>query len=121
VDELPNNAKGWEVGRQPIRAATSIGANLSEADHALTDADFAYKASVARREAAETAFRLERIVGARTIHHKRVAELHREADELIRILTTLVKRTPSHIERMMQGRKTGSTCARREGPQQRSM
>lgn len=48
VDELPHNTKGWEISRQVIRAGTSIGANVREADNALTDREFALKCSFAR-------------------------------------------------------------------------
>ena len=54
VDSLPNNNKGWEIGRQMIRCGTSVGANLREADNAQTDADFIYKCSISRKEASET-------------------------------------------------------------------
>ncbi len=99
TDALPHNVKGWEVGRQLIRAGTSIGANLSEADHALTDADFAYKASVARKEAAETAYWLEIITRAGMVPKEQTDDIATEADELVRILSTIVRKTQEHIER----------------------
>lgn len=99
TDELPSNNKGWEIGRQMIRAATSIGANLSEADRALSDADFAYKVSVARKEAAETEYWLKLIVQARMVAAERAADLAKEIDELVRILSAIVKRTQMHLER----------------------
>ena len=98
VDALPNNGKGWEVGKQLIRAGTSIGANLCEADHALTDADFAHKASIARKEAAETAYWLKICVKARMISEEKVVALDKEVDEFIRILSAMVRKTQSHIE-----------------------
>ena len=52
--KLPNEARGWIIAKQLGKAATSIGANVWEADAALTDSDFAHKISIARKEASET-------------------------------------------------------------------
>lgn len=42
------------VGRQLLRSATSINANLNEAQHPQSDADFLSKASIALKEARES-------------------------------------------------------------------
>ncbi len=56
IDDLPNTQKGWVVARQLMRSGTSVGANVREADNALTDADFAFKCSLARKEASEAGY-----------------------------------------------------------------
>lgn len=82
TDTFPNNSKGWEIARQLIRSGTSIGANLCEADHALTDADFAHKASLARKEAAETGYWLKIVVRAGLCNQEAVAGMVPEVEEL---------------------------------------
>ncbi len=99
TDELPENSKGWEIGRQLIRAGTSIGANLCEADHALTDSDFAHKVSIARKEAAETEYWLSLIAEAGLVTRERTSAVAGEAQELVRILGTMVRKTQAHIRR----------------------
>ena len=42
------------VGRQLLRAATSINANMNEAQHPQSDADFLSKATIALKEARES-------------------------------------------------------------------
>lgn len=42
------------VGRQLLRSATSINANINEAQHPQSDADFLSKASIALKEARES-------------------------------------------------------------------
>ncbi len=42
------------LGRQLVRSATSINANMNEAQHPQSDADFLSKASVSLKEARET-------------------------------------------------------------------
>ncbi|MFQ5490186.1 MAG: four helix bundle protein [Phycisphaerae bacterium] len=90
---LPNNAQGWEVGRQLIRSGTSIGANVREADHALTRAEFAHKCSIARKEASETHYWLQLCQRTELLSGQHTVEAITEADELLRILSTVVKRT----------------------------
>jgi four helix bundle protein len=99
VDYLPDGNKGWVVGRQLVRSGTSIGSNLYEADHAISDADFAHKCSVARREASETMYWLELCRRTAMIPAEKAAGLTQEADEMLRILAAMVKRTQ---ERMTQ-------------------
>ncbi len=97
VDGLPRSTKGWVVGRQLVRSGTAIGANVREADHAHTDADFAYKCSVARKEASETEYWLELCNRSAMVKSDRVHPLAVEAGELMRILATIVKRTQDHL------------------------
>ena len=47
---------GWDLGRQFLRAATSIGVNVEEAQAASSRKDFIYKYSIAQREARECRF-----------------------------------------------------------------
>jgi four helix bundle protein len=50
ADLLPNDNKGWVVGKQLIRCGTSIGANVREADQAFSSTDFAFKCSLASKK-----------------------------------------------------------------------
>ncbi len=97
VAELPNEPRGWVVAKQPGRAATSIGANVWEADGALTDSDFAYKISVARKEASETEYWLELCKRSELLPAGLHAPLAAEAGELAKILATIVRKTQDHI------------------------
>ena len=97
VAELPNETRGWIVGKQLGRAATSIGANVWEADAALTDADFAHKISIARKEAGETQYWLELAHRAELLGAESHAALAKEAEELVKILGTIVRKTQDHI------------------------
>ena len=93
MDLLPNNVKGWEIGRQLLRSGTSIGANVREAHHALTDSDFAHKCSVARKEASETQYWLELCKRTKLMTGEKADVLWKEVDELVRILLTIVRGT----------------------------
>lgn len=47
------------LGKQILRSGTSIGANIREADHAESKADFIHKMSIAQKECNETLYWLE--------------------------------------------------------------
>jgi four helix bundle protein len=54
VDRLPRKQSIFEYGKQLIRSSASVGANLQEADGALSRKDFLNKLGISRKEAKET-------------------------------------------------------------------
>ncbi len=94
---LPHENRGWIVSKQLGRSATSVGANVWEADAALTDAEFASKISIARREASETIYWLELSIRAGLLDCSQAMPHRREAEELMRILGTIVLRTQQRL------------------------
>ena len=99
IAELPNEPRGWIVAKQLGRSACSIGANVWEADAALTDSDFAHKTSIARKEASETQYWLELTKRSRLLPEGTCSSLAHEAEELTRILSTIVRKTQQHMQR----------------------
>ncbi|MCX8067862.1 MAG: four helix bundle protein [Anaerolineae bacterium] len=89
ANRLPRTVAGIEVGRQLVRAATSVGANLEEADAAESKADFVHKVGIAHKEAREARYWL-RIVRASLLDDEEVVSLLRESEELVRVLNTIV-------------------------------
>ncbi len=85
-----------------IRSGTSIGANVREADTAFSDADFAYKCNIARKEACETHFWLQLCARCSLLKGDRLASATQEADELVRILSTIVKATQTQMRTRQQ-------------------
>ena len=89
---LPSNPVGWEIGRQVVRSAGSVGANLEEAQAVLTRKDFTYKISVALREARETLYWMRRIERNELLPAGRLADLRSEWDEIVSVLTASQKK-----------------------------
>lgn len=58
VEILESNRK-YAVANQLIKSGTSIGANVREAQHAESKADFIHKLKIAAKEAEETEYWLE--------------------------------------------------------------
>ncbi len=99
VPSLPNDSRGWVIGKQVVRAATSVGANIWEADVAQSDSDFAHKISIARKEASETQYWLALIRRSKLLPQEVWSPLAAEAEELVRILSVVVRKTQEHIHR----------------------
>ena len=93
ADQLPHNPKGWVIGMQLLRSGTSVGANTEEADCALTDREFAQFCNIARREAAESRVWMRLCVDRGLLTAELAQPLIDEADQLVRILSTIVRRT----------------------------
>lgn len=79
------------LANQLLRSGTSIGANVEEAQAGQSKADFIAKMSIARKEARETHYWLRLLKESEVIPESQLSEIIREADEVIRILTEIVK------------------------------
>lgn len=74
---------------QLLRSGTSVGANLSEAQAAITKREFIAKVAIAAKEVRETKYWLLLITQSDLI--KRDLELEELVDEIIRLTTKIVK------------------------------
>ncbi|MCC6157521.1 MAG: four helix bundle protein [Deltaproteobacteria bacterium] len=77
---------------QILRSGTSIGANLEEASAGQSKADFVSKCAIALKEARETHYWLRLLAASEIVPSDRLEPLTHEADELISILTTIVRK-----------------------------
>jgi four helix bundle protein len=90
VGKLPRTVAGIEVGRQLIRAGTSVGSNMEEADGAISKKDFVNHVRIARKEARESRYWLSMLAAADLLQDPEIPPLTQEADELIRILSGII-------------------------------
>lgn len=86
-------AVGRTLGKQLLCAATSIGANVEEGQGGQSRADFLSKYSIACKEAREAHYWLRLLVASEIVPADKVVELTKECDELIAILTTIIRKT----------------------------
>lgn len=86
VNALPQNKVGDVLGRQVLRAGTSVGANVEEAYAASSKRDFTNKLSIALKEARETHFWLRLIRDSGLVPTKQIESLIQEALEIKLIL-----------------------------------
>jgi four helix bundle protein len=78
---------------QLLKAGTSVGANIEEAQAGQSRLDFISKNSIALKEARECHYWLRLLIAAKIMPEKSVSELRDEAEELKRILGSIVIRT----------------------------
>ena len=71
---------------QIIRSATSIGANIHEANYASSKADFINKFHIALKECSETEYWVEMLVGSNCISEEVLKELLQECGVIRRML-----------------------------------
>lgn len=89
---LPRNSVNNVLITQVIRSASSIGANIEEAQGAHTKSDFAHSINISKKEAREAYYWLRLIGELNPSVVKRLQLLLNENEELIKILTTIVKK-----------------------------
>lgn len=86
VGKFPNNRTTWVITDQLLRAVTSIGANIIEAQAASSRKDFTNFLNHALKSANETKFWLALAKDLDQGLIKQIEELLTETDELARIL-----------------------------------
>lgn len=79
------------LANQLLRSGTSIGANAEEAQAGQSKADFIAKMSISRKESRETLYWLKLLKATDLVDANMIAEIIQESDELVRILTSIVK------------------------------
>jgi len=89
--------KYFEISSQLIRSGTSIGANIEEALAGQSKNDFIAKMTIASKEARETNYWLRLIIDSGMIEEKLIQSLINESEELIKILTSIVKTSSSKL------------------------
>jgi len=86
---------GWVVGKQYLRAATSIGANLEEAQAGESRSDFIHKLGIAQKEARESRYWLHLLAESGIVGRQKLEPLRRETEELIGVITAIIVSTKS--------------------------
>jgi four helix bundle protein len=85
------NQKHFEISSQLLRSGTSIGTNVEEALAGQSRKDFFSKMSIASKEARETNYWLRLITDTGIINKRQSQMLLDESNQLIKILTSIVK------------------------------
>jgi len=91
LDKTPGACR--TLSGQLLRAGTSIGANVEEAQAGQSRADFVSKNSIALKEARECHYWLRILIATKIMPEKQIAELRDEAEEIKRVLGSIVVRT----------------------------
>ena len=85
------------LGKQMIRAGTSVASHAREASRAHSDSEFCSKLDCLLQETDETQLWIEFLADDCNIDDPEVAILHRESGEIIAIFTTIVSKVRKNL------------------------
>ena len=91
VDSLPRTRAADVLGRQLLRAATSVGANYRSACRARSRPDFLSKLGIVEEECDEAGYWLDLLAEASLIKRSRLSELLQESNELTAIVVASIR------------------------------
>ena len=81
------------LSKQLLKSGTSIGANIAEANGAISKADFSSKISISYKECLETKYWLTLLKDTNFIDEETYESIFRDADELAKILFSILRKT----------------------------
>ena len=85
------------MSKQLLRAGTSIGANVAEAEQAQSKADFISKISIALKEATETDYWIRLLNATDYLSNYEIKTILANCNELERILTAIIKSSKNSL------------------------
>ena len=91
VEAFPKSETARILGRQLLRAGTSVGANYRAATRARSRADFVAKLGVVEEECDESSYWMEMIIARKLLKKVRLNSLLTEANELLAITVSSIK------------------------------
>jgi four helix bundle protein len=93
VQALPRDDVAKVLGKQLLRAGTSVGANYRAACRARSTADFVGKLKIVEEEGDESLYWMELLVESSIMPQRRLAALMSEGDEIVSIIVAAIKTT----------------------------
>ena len=90
---LCNDKKEYVLSKQLLRSGTSVGANINEARAGQSKKDFIAKMSIASKEARGSKYWIDLLIKTDylAINKNHVQSLQKEIEEMIKLLTSIVK------------------------------
>lgn len=96
---LPDKAEAQVIGRQVLRSGTSVGANYREAYRARSNSEYLAKLGICLQEIDETAYWFELLVESGIVSPDKLTLLQDEANQLLAIFTTIVKKRKATLNK----------------------
>ena len=94
---IQDSGKRFVLANQLLRAGTSIGANIHEANYASSRADFINKFQIALKECYETSYWLEVFRDAEVISESDYRVLSTDCNKIRKMLTASIRTAKSHL------------------------
>lgn len=90
---LREEKKEFVLAKQILRSGTSIGANIEEANGAISKAEFSQRMSLSYKEARETKYWLRLLHETKYLETKLFESLFQDCDEIAGLLFSVLKTT----------------------------
>lgn len=90
--------KEFILSKQFLRSATSVGANIREANNAQSIPDFIHKLYISQKECDETQYWLELLFASNYIQESQYLELTKYSNEILRLLKSSILTSKSKIK-----------------------
>jgi len=94
---LCEQKKEFVLSKQLLRAGTSVGAMVREAEHAESKTDFKHKMAIAQKEINETIYWLELLKETEYLTIEQFESINSDATEIIKLITSILKTTKSNL------------------------
>lgn len=91
LSKAPNSQNEFVISRQLLRSCTALGALIREAEFGESKADFAHKMNISLKEANETLYWLDLLVGAELLNEDNVFVEKSLAKVIIAMLVSTLK------------------------------
>jgi four helix bundle protein len=91
--------KEFVLSKQLLRSGTAIGALVREAEQAESKPDFIHKMAIALKEANETEYWILLLYKTDYLAKDAFEPISKDVDELIRLLTSIIKTTKANIKK----------------------
>jgi len=95
--QIQETEREYILTKQLIRSATSVGANIRESRNAQSKKDFIHKISIAQKECDETSYWIELLLASTNNYVSKLQPLHRESEELLRILSSMIIKSKANL------------------------
>ena len=94
---LCSESKDYVISKQLLRCGTSIGANVNEAQYAISKSDFLNKMHISLKECAETLYWIELLYQTDYLSEPQYNSILADCEELRDILSSITKTTRESI------------------------
>ena len=88
---LSEERKEFVLSKQLLRSGTSIAAQIREAEHAQSPADFLHKMNIALKEANETEYWISLLKDTGFLNKDEYILISQDCSEVLRLLISIVK------------------------------
>jgi len=88
----------YQLSKQVLRAGTSVGALIREAEHAESRKDFLHKLNIGLKEIDECSYWLDLLFATNYLNKKMYESIKKDSTELLKMLIASVKTTKTRIK-----------------------